>query len=188
MKTDKRYNVHRKTFTFIKTSDLVPIRPKHSTQELFPSRPTAHRRGDLWFFMKVQLLASLWWPQLSLPPPLPVLIWRRNLLGKSFGKNTTGSALLERDEVELHHSHHTGPTNLRGELVWDGGDLALHVVVGRQLQDEPGKIGPLCIACEGLQQNLGKRGEACYRVSFFTGPVLKVLSMELVPPNKEKFL
>ena len=129
--------------------------------------------------------SSLWWPRLSLPPPLPVLIWRRNLLGKSFGKNTTGSALLERDEVELHHSHHTGPTNLRGELVWDGGDLALHVVVGRQLQDEPGKIGPSCIACEGLQQNLGKRGEACYRVSFFTGPVLKVLSMELVPPNKE---
>ena len=65
---------------------------------------------------------------LSLPPPLPVLIWppkppswRQNLLGKSLGKNTTGSALLERDEVELRHCHHTGPTNLRGELVWDGG-------------------------------------------------------------------
>ena len=40
----------------------------------------------------------------------------------------------------------------------DGGDRALLVVVGRQLEDEPGKIGPLCIACVGLQQNLGKKG------------------------------
>ena len=49
MRWDERYNMHRKTFTFIPT--CIPIRLKDGTQEFFP---TAHRRGDLQFFMKYQ--------------------------------------------------------------------------------------------------------------------------------------
>ena len=47
MRWDERYNMHRKTFTFIPT--CIPIRLKDGTQEFLP---TAHRRGDLQFFMK----------------------------------------------------------------------------------------------------------------------------------------
>ena len=56
--------------------------------------------------MKVQLWQASDGRDSHLPPPLPVLLWppkppswRQNLLGKSLGKNTIDSALLELDEV-----------------------------------------------------------------------------------------
>ena len=56
--------------------------------------------------MKVQLWQASGGLDSHLPPPLPVLLWppkppswRQNLLGKSLGKNTIDSALLELDEV-----------------------------------------------------------------------------------------
>ena len=56
MNKDKRYNVLRKTFTFIKTGDPVPIRPKLAPRSFPPARARAQRRGDLQFFMKEQQL------------------------------------------------------------------------------------------------------------------------------------
>ena len=77
MRWDERYNMHRKTFTFIPT--CIPIRLKDGTQEFLP---TAHRRGDLQFFMKYQHFGkSLVAPtSASLRPPKPSS-WQQNVLG-----------------------------------------------------------------------------------------------------------
>ena len=89
--------------------------------------------------MKVQLWQASGGLDSYLPPPQPVFIWppkppswRQNLLGKSLGKNTIDSALLELDEVGVVLSRRSctrccswqatagWKTNLREELVRAG--------------------------------------------------------------------
>ena len=82
--------------------------------------------------MKVQLWQASGGLDSHLPPPLPVLIWplkppswRQNLLGKTLQAPPCLSS-TRWDSVMVIS---------QGELVW-AGDLALDVVVGKQLQDE----------------------------------------------------
>ena len=69
MNKDTRFNVLRKTFTFIKTGDPLPIRPKLAPRSFPPAIPLHTDEETSSSSWKSNSLASLWWPHLSLAKP-----------------------------------------------------------------------------------------------------------------------